>query len=334
MKTYSQKPESVSRTLDSHPQACRQASISDILQAYEGKMSGLQPFQWKSTVNTPTRQLSAGKRGSTNAAIQCAIEVGGTTISKSQLRDALKTALKGEVRFIGNNTQTKYLNNDNETFTPAGVQLCTDLWDIYQTKKIKLTDSVSLIHQVSQDINLLWGDDVTIVGTPHQHSDYAIDATRRHPGQVGNPDMRIYRSMPKFAWDAASLRGHGGSLGEAMNYFRQGKRDTHTHPTHIYYLVEFTLPGKKLNDMVGGITGGSEGTPSTPTKFGGKNESTSEFGMGSGFFSVDMAHADDILSTVPGVRSRVIASTGDMPDVIKQPGRNWKHTNQVDQTGW
>lgn len=334
MKTYSQKPESVSRTLDSHPQASRQASISDILQAYQGKMSGLQPFQWKSTVNTPARQPSAGKRGSTNAAIQCAIEVGGQTISKSQLKGALKTALMSEARFIGHDEKTNYLEDDNKTFTQKGVQLCTNLWDIYQTKKIKLTDFNSLIHQVSQDINLLWGGDHTIAGTPHQHSDYAVDAAKRHPGQVGNPDMRIYRSMPKFAWEAASLQGHGGSLGEAMNYFRQGKRDTETHPTHIYYLVEFTLPGKKLDDMVGGITGGSEGTSSNPTKFGGKNESTSEFGMNSGFFSVDMAHADDILSTVPGARSRVIASTGAMPDVIKQPGRNWKHSNQVDKTGW
>lgn len=331
MKTHIEKPQSVSHAPQSHPKASRQASILDMLEGGCGKKAPVEPLQWKSA-GAPLWQLPVAKQVPAGEAIQC-VRIGKENISKANLRAALRTALKSEVKFIAGHTLQEHFQRDDKTFTAAANTLFDTLWDLYQTKNFHLVDLSSLVHQVSQDINLIWGGDQTIAGTPHQHSEYAVDPANRHPGLDKDNEMRIYRSMPEYAWEAASLKGHGGSLGEAMNYFRQGKRDTATHPTHIYYLVEFRLPGKTVNGMTGDI-GGGEGVQSTADKFGGKRESTSEFGIEKDFFSVDMKHADTILSTVPRATSRVIASTGAMPDVIKKPGRAWKHTNPVDTAGW
>lgn len=51
MKTYTQKPENKTRTLDAHPSASRQPPLSEILQAYRSGTFEYDPIQRESTAN-------------------------------------------------------------------------------------------------------------------------------------------------------------------------------------------------------------------------------------------------------------------------------------------
>lgn len=308
--------------------------MTEILQAYRRNIPAM-PAGWQTGLTTgEALPLQAAGKRPAGVVVQRLVQVAGEDITEDVLTAAIISAFKSEW-WLDKQKKTYLKKGLTDLHPTKGILLKNDLWAIYQTLTLNLTDNDSLIHQVGQDIYLYLKDNRSpIIGTPHQQSEYAMDPTRRHPGHVGDRDMRIYRSMPKYAWDAASLKGHGGSLGEAMNYFQQQKRDTAVHANHVYYLVEFRLPGKALDTMVGTIGAGGEGARSTADKFGGKKESTSEFGIEKNFFSVDMEHAATILSAVAGATSRVVASTGVMPAVVQQLGSAWNSTNQVDKTGW
>ncbi|MDR3061610.1 MAG: DUF4157 domain-containing protein [Dysgonamonadaceae bacterium] len=274
---------------------------------------------------------------STEKIAQCIVKISGTKMTKELVGEALKYGFRSdEIKFptlmVGiyqGKDKKFFINTENNNFTDGGNMLANKLYDLYQQEKMTLvlTDITSFYHQVCQDVNLIFGGDDDLVGTPHQFSEFKIDQEKRNPGHigkkggiVGNKDMRIYRCMPLEHWENAQLKGHGGSLGQALHYFRLDKSAGKNA-----VLVEFKLMENQLNKMVGTILSSSEGSRSdvgkNAGKFGRKTENNTEFAE-TEFFSVDLANAAQIISEK--AISKVIAYTGTEPTKDrKKLGTQW-----------
>mgnify|MGYP002104889109 CR=1 FL=1 len=70
MREYANKPESLSRTLDSNPRASRQAPIANILQAYKNGTLGRQPMQRESVEDDELLQAKTLEQAPVSAILQ------------------------------------------------------------------------------------------------------------------------------------------------------------------------------------------------------------------------------------------------------------------------
>jgi hypothetical protein len=262
----------------------------------------------------------------TDGVVQYKVLIDSKEINDDVLTECFIYALKsGEAR-LSDNEMKPFLNRSKTELSENGSELKDYLIERYNSSNINLnlTDKDSLSHQITQDINLYYNNDKQLIGIPHQHSEYAVDLEHRKPGHIGSKkkkrigdDMRIYRCMPLVEWEEAKLSGHGGSLGEAMYYFRKNKGGISN-----VVIVEFKLFGCKLNDMMGVIKSGGEGAQSDEDTFGGKSESNAAFGTSEKFFSVDLAHASQIIKKK--ATSKVVAYTGEEPRSYRKSGQAWE----------
>lgn len=358
MSEYSKKQENQSRTPGSNPHSARQASVAVILQAYmNGKINQCEkaendkPFQNKpepiQREETEGDKLAQGKFGVTSPTglnlpdssvckpagktVQRDVKIADTAITINNVEAALITAfLQSKVKFPEIRDPAYQGKKEKQFFTSPpsklgtmGTQLRDGLFAQYTTNAridLNLTDADSFSSQVAQDANLLIAGETNLIGNSHQFNEYNQEESKRTPGHINRTDMRIYRCMSLADWNNAKLSGHGGSLGQALHYFRLDKKSTKSS-----VLVEFTLTGNSLNDMIGTLGTDKEGSHSdegvNAGKFGRKTERNSAF-KEENIFSVDMKHAVRIINEK--ATCRIVASTGTPPTATTiQNNGNW-----------
>lgn len=233
-----------------------------------------------------------------------------------------------------------------EEINTYGEEIADYLYVVYRDKtymgnNIILDNYDSLNNQLKQDVYFACTDELSLIGIPHQHNEYRRNGNAPTIKYGHNIiDMRIYRTMPLFAWEQAKLgHGHGGSIGEAMYYFEiqkeklksiidNGKKqDRNFKVKHcdIYVMVEFTLSGKKLGDMINKIENKGEGSNTDDKKFGAKTEIHAAFGMQekkkNNIFSVYLKNSEHLIQTF--ATSRIVASIDSVPRSASKPGNIW-----------
>jgi hypothetical protein len=134
-------------------------------------------------------------------------------------------------------------------------------------------------------------------GTRHQLDQFRYNKQLKQPG-AGNQkrDFRIYRTMPISDWQqyqpsennvGVLLKGHGGSLGQAVSYFQRAQDVA---------LVEFLFEGYSEKDLVdyNEMADGGEGKRSKDGKMGGKRERNDVFGS-TQIFSIHLEKNKDVI---------------------------------------
>lgn len=251
-------------------------------------------------------------------------------VIKRILKDAVNRAIKQDLipdSYLKNIRGEKQLNESGEAAVDG-------VFEIYKNVTIHLTDFLSVMHQISQDLHLYQKGNTSLIGTPHQHSEFTytkttdknLNVSYKSGHSKGGEDQRVYRTMTKADWDNDHISGHGGSLGQAMYYFDLGKVAVKADPKKMPdYLVEFKFNGKRLPEIVEVIKSNGEGELSTEDMLGGKTEKNSSFGYHENIFSVDLRHASGMLNK-DFVDAKVLASTnGELPDIKhKKNTNNWR----------
>lgn len=251
-------------------------------------------------------------------------------VDLSDIKEAIINGLKqNSIQKVG---VENMLNKTNDGLTMFGRNIAERLYNIYKYResiRLVLSNQNSFENQIAQDTNLLLNNEDNLVGIPHQHSEFSRELDKRRFGIVGSAkkgrmganDTRIYRCMSLKDWDNGVLRGHGGSFGEALHYFRLSKKNFNNDANNSTVLVEFRIWNHKLNDLIDGISSKGEGTNTTETKFGGKTEKNVAFGV-TDVFSVSMTNSKKLLSTLKAT-SRVVDYVGDEPSVYRKSANKW-----------
>jgi hypothetical protein len=161
-------------------------------------------------------------------------------------------------------------------------------------------DEKDLCRQLVQDIKLSLLGMGTIVGTDHADGQFSQVDDDNSVGRDGKTrKLRIYRTMPYTAWKAYKasndlkdiLWGHGGSLGQALDYFLKSKASGLDD-----VLVEFEFAGtaQSLVDY-NEISKGGEGGGPKGGKLTGKNEKNDILALDKEIFSINLGKSKDLI---------------------------------------
>ena len=166
------------------------------------------------------------------------------------------------------------------------------------------TDIDDLRRQTEQDVILGIVGLPALQGTEQQLDQYHQTSAKakRGPG-AERRDFRIYRCMKREYWNAYQesgdvkdiLHGHGGALGQALDYFRKSVADKKTLDD---VLVEFRFPDVSESQMVdpAEIGLGGEGKGPKGGKLGGKSEQSDIFGPLAEIFSINLGASKDLIA--------------------------------------
>jgi len=200
--------------------------------------------------------------------------------------------------FTGTQTQKKnakenYLNNTLENDIRAMLRK-------YNEKK-SFGKEKDLTRQLIQDVKLkLLGMD-NVIGVDQTDGQFSEKADDANVGRTGKTKkLRIYRTMRAEDWENYQgskdpkdiLRGHGGSLGQAMHYFVKSKKDNLDD-----VLVEFEFPrtGQSLVDY-NRIKKGGEGDGPHGGKLTGKNEKNDIMDLDEDIFSINLGKSKELIA--------------------------------------
>ena len=145
------------------------------------------------------------------------------------------------------------------------------------------------------------------------------DNSQKTDKSGGDKPLRIFRTTTRGDWNAylisgetaSLLHGHGGSLGQALDYFYKSTNSDPENPVYDNVIIEFEFARTAQNAInYGQIIGGGEGGGPSGGKLSGKSESNDLLGENN-IFSVNLAACSDlILEMNPTVR-RVDELKGD-----------------------
>lgn len=182
------------------------------------------------------------------------------------------------------------------------------------TMDYEFNNNYDLSRQLVQDIKLKLLKLHGVIGIEHQDGQFSkqVKDDDSQTGRLGrSKPLRIYRTMPAANWNGeleSVLNGHGGSLGQALHYFKRSLDNFVTKestPAYDNILIEIKF-GEDAKDLIDytQISGGGEGAGSTPSgKFTGKSESNDIFGRDEKIFSINLSkNKERIKALHPTVR--------------------------------
>ncbi len=182
----------------------------------------------------------------------------------------------------------------------------TSLLAKYDTENRTFGDYGHLESQLIQDVKLSILGLGDIVGIDHHGGQFS--GTDKSGG--GKP-LRIYRTTTRTDWNTylqskeigGLLHGHGGALGQALDYFYKSKTSAKDGPLYdnVIFEIKFTTNASSAIDY-NEISSGGEGGGPKGGKLTGKNEQNDIFGEKE-IFSVNLAACRElILSMNPTIR--------------------------------
>lgn len=285
------------RALNQSPRAVQLARMSAVLQKRSGSFATAQPPPLESA--RPA------------AAIQRKITVGKDTYEKDdkKLLALIAGQVKGQLSTWADRTT---INNKDVSEPLAKLKelsaLTTAVGDLFADKYDEgriFTDIDDLRRQTEQDIILGVVGLPALQGTEQQLDQYHQSSAKgpRGPG-AGRHPFRIYRCMKRQYWDAYQksgnvkdiLHGHGGGLGQALDYFRKSVADKKTLDD---VLVEFRFPELSEAQMIDPeeIGKGGEGKAPKGGKLGGKSEKNDIFAPVAAIYSVNLQASKDLIAS-------------------------------------
>lgn len=195
------------------------------------------------------------------------------------------------------------------------------LADVYDEGR-PFADFDDLRRQCEQDLALGALGLPALQGTEQQLDQYLQPGAKAKRG-VGadKKGFRIYRCMKREYWQAYEksgqvkdiLHGHGGALGQALDYFRKSVEDKKLDDV----LVEFRFPEQSESQLVDPdeIEKGGEGRGSKGGKMGGKSEQNDAIGKLGDIYSINLkANAELITKLKPEVKAMAFSRD-------EQPGK-------------
>lgn len=207
--------------------------------------------------------------------------------------------LKEEVTATESNAKaTSYLNNNLNNHISS-------LLAKYDTENRTFNNNAHLESQLIQDVKLsiLRLDD--FVGIDHHAGQFSLKDTSGR-----DKSLRIYRTTTRDDWNAylkskkieGLLHGHGGSLGQALDYFYKSKTDdSGKYYDNVIFELTFTQSASSAIDYTK-ISKGGQGEGPYGGKLTGKHENNDIFKENE-VFSVNLAACRDlILSKSPTIR--------------------------------
>jgi len=197
---------------------------------------------------------------------------------------------EGNTKAKAQEAKSEYLNKDEESFDG----LKNHVRAMLRKYKGKTFDNkVDLARQVVQDVKLKLLGMEKVIGVDHQDGQFSGTKDNSKEGRTGKTKtLRIYRTMNAADWNEYTksqdigdiLKGHGGSLGQAMYYFAKSKSDK---KDDVLVEFKFSDTADKLIDY-GNIKGGGEGGASQNGKLPGKSEQNDIMKLDAEIFSVNL----------------------------------------------
>ncbi|MBB6271260.1 hypothetical protein HDF26_001687 [Pedobacter cryoconitis] len=197
-----------------------------------------------------------------------------------------KTAIKDK--------QTNYFTNVFENDIRAMLRKYND--------KKSFANAMELTRQLVQDIKLKLLGMETITGTDNRDGQFSQDDDDAGIGRTGkSKTLRIYRTMRTIDWNRYVvsndpkdiLRGHGGSLGQALHYFLKSKKD---NLDDVLVEFEFSGIGNNLVDHKAIQDNGGEGKAPKGDKMTGKSEANDVMELDKKIFSINLGKSKDFIT--------------------------------------
>jgi hypothetical protein len=160
-----------------------------------------------------------------------------------------------------------------------------------------------LCRQVTQDVKLILVGFNNVAGTKHQDGQFKSTMDSSGVAASGrNKKLVIYRTMSKADWLSYNqsrdldfiLKGHGGSLGQAMHYLYKSRKNG---LDNILVEVKFSESASNLVDYTR-IAAGGEGKGPHNRKLTGKKEKNDIMGFGgedTDIFSINLGKSKDFI---------------------------------------
>jgi hypothetical protein len=260
------------------------------------------------------------------------IIVNNSEVDKDAILDNLVIATTGSVHaWLTSNGMTSILkrNRQNvkaeitatESNTKATNYLKTNLrnqifsiLEKYNSENRTFENNAHLETQLIQDIKLgiLRLDD--ILGVDHHNGQFS----QTDPSGRGKA-LRIYRTTTRIDWNnylqsgsvAGLLHGHGGSLGQALDYFYKSKNSDTDGPLYDNVIFELKFTKLALNAIdYNTIALGGEGGGPNLGRLTGKKEQNDILGE-SNIFSVNLGACKDLILSMNPVVRRVDEMKGE-----------------------
>ncbi|MFM2485204.1 hypothetical protein [Celerinatantimonas yamalensis] len=194
---------------------------------------------------------------------------------------------------------TKYLNDNLRGHISS-------LLVKYDTENRSFEDGSHLDSQVIQDVKLVILRLDNIVGIDHHDGQFSRTNT-----SGGGKALRIYRTTTRTDWNtylqtgsvAGLLHGHGGALGQALDYFYKSKNKGVNGPLYDNVIFEIKFTKQALNAIdYNEISSGGEGGGPKGGKLTGKREQNDILGEENSFSVNLRACSDLIMSMNPTIR--------------------------------
>lgn len=225
----------------------------------------------------------------------------GITATMKRNKDLKKEATATESATKGK----KYL----DTHLP---QYIAALLDRYDTENRVFANKDEFEAQVIQDVKLSILRLDQIVGI-EQHAGQFSDSDR----SGGDKPLRIYRTTTREDWDeyehskniAGLLHGHGGSLGQALDYFYKSKTSKTDSPlySNVIFELKFERTASSAIDYER-ITSGGEGGAPAGDKLTGKKEQNDLLGERK-VFSVNLSASRELIMAMNPTVTRIDRDT-------------------------
>jgi len=170
----------------------------------------------------------------------------------------------------------------------------------YNEKK-NFDDDKDLTRQLVQDIKLKLLRMESIIGIDHQDGQFSKKADDISVGRTGkDKTLRIYRTMSTEDWNKYEdskdpkdiLKGHGGSLGQALHYYLKSKKD---NLDDVLVEFEFSQKAQNLVDYTR-IQHGGEGKEPYGGKLTGKKEGNDIMDLDEDIFSINLSKSKELIS--------------------------------------
>ncbi|QMU64757.1 MAG: hypothetical protein GKR88_10965 [Flavobacteriaceae bacterium] len=237
----------------------------------------------------------------------------GMTATLSRNRQSKK--MKEEIAATKSNDKAqKYLGKNLKTYLD-------ELFIRYVETNRTFYNQKDLEDQLSQDIKLriLKLDDM--VGIPHNYGQFSSEDK-----SGGNKPLRIFRTTESEDWEMYQanndikklLRGHGGSFGQALDYFYKSRNPPASKeiPDNTMIMFDFSnddedRSASRLIDY-NEIIGGAEGEGPKGDRLTGKSEQNDILGE-SKVFSIHLGKSQDFISGKNPAVFRIAKAREDNP---------------------
>jgi len=284
-------------------------------------------------------QISLKETTLLKSVFQRQLIVGDKSLDKHAILDGVISETRGRIHgWLTNTDGMKATMNRNKdlkmeaTATESAIkghnyldlhlpQYMSTLLNRYDTENRVFANKDEFERQVVQDVKLSILRLDQIVGIDHHDGQFS-----QSDRSGGGKPLRIYRTTTREDWNnylhknniVELLHGHGGSLGQALDYFYKSKTSNEDGPWYDNVIFEILLNRTADNAIdYNGIISGGEGVGPAGGKLTGKREQNDLLGENH-VFSVNLTASRELLMSMNPRIKRVDEMKGEDSEYSKR----------------